>query len=203
MFQKVTKERSRAEVESSLQVMDFDLDELESAGSARGIVGARGIKNPFKEIKKAFKSIKSLGNSLKSVWKEVKRIDDRIEDAAQDVLREILRAAASGTLDKAVDVIQVALPSTFSLKIGPLGLELSDVKDRIDTLQRWANHPPKSDKDVKEMVRTLAPTSVSLNIDFQLALVFISSDALEVGFGMSWNTEDFLEHYDDLMKVLK
>ena len=129
----------------------------------------------------------------------VKTFEERIPTLVEDAIDQALKAVASGALNKAVDIIQIAAPDEFDLKVGPVGLSIGDVKTRIDTLQRWATDPPTDKSHIREMIETLAPTSVSVEIAFSVALVLVQSDSLECGVTMSWETSSFLEKFEDIL----
>ena len=112
----------------------------------------------------------------------------------------MVAVAAKGTLNQAVDLIQIAAPDSIKLKILAVFVVIDDIEDRIDTLQKWANKPPTSKKALKRMIRELAPTSCGIEVDLQAALLIVSSDAIEVGFSATWNTDRFLRRFDDLIK---
>ena len=67
-----------------------------------------------------------------------------------------MAVAAKGTLNQAVDLIQIAAPDSIKLKILAVFIVIDDIEDRIDTLQKWANKPPTSKKALKRMIRDLA-----------------------------------------------
>ena len=136
----------------------------------------------------------------RNIERTAEKAIDSVEDAFEDALQALLAEVSKGAFNKAVDVAQTVAPDDFGLSIGPITLEISDIKSRIDTLQRWAKHPPDSSDKIKECIRTLAPSRVSVAVDIQFALLFVSSDALQVGFSAGWNTESFLEKFDDIIK---
>ena len=111
-----------------------------------------------------------------------------------------MAVAAKGTLNQAIDLIQIAAPDSIKLKILAVFIVLEDIEDRIDPLQRWANKPPTSKRALKRMIRELAPTACGIEVDLQAALLIVSSDAIEVGFSATWNTDRFLRRFDDLIK---
>ena len=184
-------------------------------------------KNEFSKIERALRDVgedvkvelRKLGadcrNGVRAMGREVedglrksaneikdgfeKELPALAEAAARDAVAAIMAEAAKGTFTKAVDVAQVLAPDTMGIKIGPVGMTIGNVKDRIDTLQRWANNPPRSKADIKECIITLAPTSVSVEVDVQFALLVVSSDALEVGFSAEWETASFIEKFDDII----
>ena len=184
-------------------------------------------KNEFSKIERALRDVgedvkielRKLGsdcrNGVRAMGREVedglrksanqikdgfeKELPALAEAAARDAVAAIMAEAAKGTFTKAVDVAQVLAPDTMGIKIGPVGMTIGNVKDRIDTLQRWANNPPRSKEDIKECIITLAPMSVSVAVDVQFALLVVSSDALEVGFSAEWETASFIEKFDDII----
>ena len=60
--------------------------------------------------------------------------------------------------------------------------------------------PTSTEGTLKRMIRELAPTSCGIEVDLQAALLIVSSDAIEVGFSATWNTDRFLRRFDDLIK---
>lgn len=172
----------------------------------------KGINNLAQQGRHELSSITELGkNELQSTFSELGKqaeamveksmaeLKHEAETTFHEVISAIMAELTASTMRKAVDIAQTLAPDTMSLKIGPFGLEIDDVKDRIDTMQRWADHPPNGKDDLKEMIITLAPSSVSVEIDIQFAALIVSSDALEVGFAASWNTESFIEKFDDIV----
>ena len=162
----------------------------------------RFAESAVKDTKAAF--TKDLPKLAESAFEETRvafeeKLPELAEKAARDAVAAIMAEAAKGTFTKAVDVAQVLAPDTLGIKIGPVGMTIGNVKDRIDTLQRWANNPPRSKEDIKECIITLAPTSVSVAVDVQFALLVVSSDALEVGFSAEWETASFIEKFDDII----
>ena len=111
-----------------------------------------------------------------------------------------MAVAAKGTLNKAIDLIQILPPDSLKLKVLAVFIIIDDTEERIDTLQRWANKPPTSKKALKRMIRDLKPTACGIEADLQAALLIVSSDAIEVGFSATWNTDRFLKRFDDLIK---
>ena len=125
---------------------------------------------------------------------------DAAEDAVKKALQHLVAIAAKGTLNQAVDLAQTFAPDTIKLKILAVFMVIDDIEERIDTLQRWANKPPTTKRDLKRMIRQLKPTSCGIEVDLQAALLIVSSDAIEVGFSATWETEKFLSRFDDLIK---
>lgn len=179
--------------------------------------------NPIKEIKKLYREFKDesskaineikdgankakdeIDNTAEKSIKELKletgKIDKMAKDAVDDAVKEVFAMAAKGTFTQAVDIAQIFAPDSFGLKIGPIGLNISNIETKIDTLQKWAKNPPTSKRHIKNIIETLAPTSISIDIDVQFAALFVSSESLEVGFNAEWTTENFLKKFDDIIK---
>ena len=78
-------------------------------------------------------------------------------------------------------------------------LEIGDMTGRIDTLQRWAKKPPSSKNDIRQIIIEVAPTSVSINLSFSLAFLFVQTDSLAFGISATYETEDFLNKMDAIL----
>ena len=134
---------------------------------------------------------RTLGDKIKGeaqdVGKKLEPLAEQALDAAEDrllqkALQHLVAVAAKGTLNKAIDLIQILPPDSLKLKVLAVFIIIDDTEERINTLQRWANNPPTSKKALKRMIRDLKPTACGIEADLQAALLIVSSDAIEVGF---------------------
>ena len=82
-------------------------------------------------------------------------------------------------------------------------MDIEDIGSRLDTLERWRDNPPKGKDDLKEVIITLAPTRIHLQVYISLAALFVQSDALSVGWHGTWETKLFLDHYDELVDLIE
>ena len=156
-------------------------------------------------------NLKSFANDLedkleKTATDTLESIEDAAEDAFEAVKDEAmaaaqaaLKAASSEALNKVVDAAQVLMPSEVDLSLGPFGLAIGDVSQRIDVLQKWAKNPPSSKSDIRDIILEVMPTSVSIELSFSLAFLVVQSDSLEFGVTSVYETEDFLNKMDDLL----
>ncbi len=117
-------------------------------------------------------------------------------------LEELVKEAQRGALRKAVNVLEAEVPDDVSLTIGPVGLDIPDVRTRFDAIRRWANNPPANKNDIRHMIEDLAPASVSITLSSQLAIVFVSSSSLSLGMTMTWPTAEFLKRLDGIWSRL-
>lgn len=143
---------------------------------------------------------KKARHDIEGAAHEVQRtFEQRLPALVEDALHEAIRAAASGALTKAVDIIQVAAPDEVDLTVGPITLAIGDLKERIDTLQKWARRPPTGKGEIRQIIEEVAPSSVSVNLSFSLALVVVQTDSLECGVNLSWETAKFLDKFEDIL----
>ena len=156
------------------------------------------IEDAAEQVGDAFKdTAEDAGKKLQPLAEQAL---DAAEEAVKQALRHLVAVAAKGTLHKAIDLIQILPPDSLKLKVLAVFIIIDDTEERIDTLQRWANKPPTSKKALKRMIRDLKPTACGIEADLQAALLIVSSDAIEVGFSATWNTDRFLRRFDDLIK---
>ena len=125
-------------------------------------------------------------------WEEAK---EAATEAAQAALAEM----SKGALNKVVDAMQILMPSAVNLSLGPFVLAIDDVTKRIDVLQRWASKPPSTKNDIRAIIEEVAPSSVSINISFSLAFLVVQTDSLEFGVESTYETNDFLDKFEDLL----
>ena len=137
-----------------------------------GIPGTSKVPSPEKELKKLIdKAKRETQRQLDIIADKVKKdteralkksalqAEDALAAAAEEALDKVMEAVAAGTvgqlLNKLVDVAQAKLITK------PVTIELFwfrfnvDVNDKIDALQRWADHPPTSADDVPDMILEL------------------------------------------------
>ena len=151
------------------------------------------FENQFKGFEGDFKGFKDNFEGA------VGQIGDRIEEAAKSALEAVIRAAASKSLGTALKLIDTIAPSNITLSFSVLSIDVGDVYDKIETIRRLAENAPGNSEEITQAVIDLAPESVSINLDIGLGLL-LQSDALSFGFGMSWSTEDVLEHLPALLR---
>lgn len=116
-------------------------------------------------------------------------------EAAQAAMKEI----SKGALNKAVDTIQIVAPTSIDLKLGPIGLSIGNLTERVDTLQKWASNPPSGREHVRAIIEEVAPTSVSIELSISLAFLLVQTDSLEFGVTSTYETADFLDKMDAIL----
>ena len=159
----------------------------------------------------AKKSINDVAHKAEADLKKVADdLEDDLEEAAETALEEAKDAAtaaaraalaeiSAGALNKVVDAMQMLMPSSTSLSLGPFVLAIDDWTDRVDTLQKWANKPPSTKNDIRAIIEEIAPSSVSINLSFSLAFLVVQTDSLEFGVENTYETADFLDKFDALL----
>lgn len=130
----------------------------------------------------------------------LKGLEGELDNVAKEVIQDALEKISGASFNKAVDIVQTAAPDSLTITLSFVKIQIDNIKERIDTLQRWADNPPSSKDDIKEVIITLLPTKVSLVIDGQISAVVLTSTALKVGIDASYTTQSFLDKYDDLVK---
>ena len=103
-----------------------------------------------------------------------------------------LSALAKQALTAAKHVAEAAAPDSVQIHVGPLSFTLDDPAKRVDELVHAAEHPPACATDALQLVRNLAPSSVTLSVSVELALFVVASSSLAVGFSATWTLERFL-----------
>ena len=166
---------------------------------AFGVFKGKKPKNPFRVPGKIIGGIKNKAEDVTDIPEEVfEKVPELVEKALEAAIKE----AQKGVLSKAVHVLEAAAPDKVGLTIGPVGLNIGDVHDRLDTIKQWAKHPPSSKHDIRRMIETIGPSSVSINLSAELALVFVSSSSLSLGMSLSWETSAFLDRFEQIMGAL-
>jgi len=122
-----------------------------------------------------------------------------LEEGFHAAMAEALKAVSRGALHKALTVAKTLTPDQMGLSLGPVSMAVEDVDQRIDVLEKWTHNPPTDTHHIKELIREIAPTSVSVQIDVQVAALIVTTDDLSIGFSATWTTEGFLQSFDDIM----
>ena len=99
------------------------------------------IEDAAEQVGDAFKdTAEDAGKKLQPLAEQA---FDAAEEAVKKALQHLVAVAAKGTLNQAVDLIQIAAPDSIKLKILAVFIVIDDIEDRIDTLQRGpTNRPP-------------------------------------------------------------
>ncbi len=116
---------------------------------------------------------------------------EEIEKAAEEAVKAVIRAIQDGTLNKAIDILQVAAPASANLKLGPVSFAIANINDRIDEVQHWAGTGiPTSANGVKNIIQVLGPTSCTVDLTAYVVT--------PLGLEMTWETQEFLKRLDDI-----
>lgn len=151
---------------------------------------ARTVKDEvLDEIREEAGKIK--GEIRDHVPEVLKDAEEEIEEAAEAAVREVIKVIQSGTLNKAIDILQVAVPASAKLKLGPVSFDIANINQRIDEVQHWAKAGVPTDVDgVKNIVQVLGPTSCTVDLTAYVVT--------PLGLEMTWETEEFLRRLEDI-----
>ena len=120
----------------------------------------------------------------------LEKMADELEKAAKSAIEAVIMELQSGVLNKVVDVIQVGLPNSARLKLGPLSLDIGDLNSRIDEIQHWASNPPKDGPSVRNLIQVIGPTSCTIDLTAYIVT--------PLGAELTWETEEFLRRFDEI-----
>lgn len=123
--------------------------------------------------------------------KAAKYIDEKAQQAVAKLIKEGLK--------KALAVLEIAVPSSMDTQLGPFIIGIDDIKDRIETLRKWVDDPPLGRDRILEMIQEFAPSYVCVSISAEVAFLVVSSDSLSVGFELTFELQDFIDHYPAIM----
>ena len=161
----------------------------------------RGIRHVGSEVEDQVN--KAGQTAVHEVEAAAKKGAHAAEKAVEKALDKALALTARQAFDIAIKVIKVAAPSQYTASLGPVAIDIENIATRLDVLERWRDHPPRNKSDLKEVIITLAPTRIHLQVDISLAALFVQSDALSVGWHGTFETQQFLDRYDELMDLLE
>lgn len=158
------------------------------------------IKNELNKFKGTVKReiIQEIkGEVIGPLEDKIDKIENKAKDAAEKVIEEIIKAISSQAFKQVVRWIEVFAPSQASLSLGPVefGFEL---KDRLGYLKGLVKHPPKNKQGIIKVIRTLAPSEVTVSASVNLALG-IGSRELGVGGALTVETEKFINKIDSVL----
>ena len=193
------------EIKRGLQAIGNEVkDEVRQVGNqAKNEVRkvADGAKGEVQSVARTAKDgalaeIKSEAGKVKDTIKGhvpevLQEAKEEIEKAAEAAVKEVIKLIQSGTLNKAIDILQVAAPASATLKLGPVSFVIGDINNRIDEVQHWAKAGPPTNADgVRNLIQVLGPTSCTVDLTAYVVT--------PLGLEMTWETEEFLRRLDDI-----
>ena len=131
------------------------------------------------------------------IKKEASAVASGIESEVEKGLQAILKAVEKGALDKAVSILELAPHTDFQVSLGPIALEWDDVSEHFDELTHLAANPPTDHDGVIAAIKAIKPDSVQITLEVNL----FSKD-LGGGFQVTFDTDDFLQHAEDILAKL-
>ena len=185
------------------------------------------IHDPIKEIKHWFDKVKheaehgihKIEDAEKSAVSKIegaeKHAVGEVEKAAKDVAskalaeiksdlkkleQEVMAAITSEALHKAVKIIDKLAPTSMALTVGPIRFTVDNPVQHRDTLLGYANKPPKSREDYKNMVKAILPDTVTVILQAQLAALVVTSSDASIELDLTFSVAQFVEAADDILK---
>ena len=178
-------------------------------------------------VKKGFdKAGKDTKKAVGKAGKEIDQLDDKIVDAMESCVDSLTTEALQAGLKKTKQAVskwrrecwrlekeKPELVSAFdqvgfSLKIGPVKLAYSNFYSRAEKIDHQIDKFVHKDfhmgrKNILNLIRALAPDSIDLGVDVQLAALVVSSNSLAIGFEMdAVPTELALQILDPILKEM-
>ena len=129
------------------------------------------------------------------------KVGTQIEAQVKHIRDSVFKRLASLSINKAVDVIQATAPDSFTLTLGLFSFGFDDAQARVDTLQKYANHPP-SLAHMPDIVKAIAPDNVTVDLSAEIAFLLVASDSLAVGFSATYTYDGFITRYASIRKSI-
>ena len=156
------------EAKNALKKVEFDPLKRVTKDDLWGIPGTSKVPNPEKELKKVID--KGIEKGTKEFQHEVNDITKKGLSATKKLLKDAAKEIEDGLTDAFTAVAGVGVKPTINSLIdmaqskvikGPVRLHLwwvwinVDVNDKVDVLQRVANHLPTSKKGIIKLIHEL------------------------------------------------
>jgi len=141
--------------------------------------------------------------AIKSAGEEIKgaipgEVEKYLEEGLKNALGLFFDVLASGFLKKYIALLDTVTPDSVWPAIGPVAFEIADVREKLDTLKKYANHPPHDAGGMKQMVIDLAPESVWVTLMVNVP----GTDSLKAGGQLVWKRDTFVARIEDIVKHL-
>ena len=175
--------------------------------------------NPKKNgVKKTFDKV---GDELdpKNVERQLKKVGQKIiDEIANAILKEGLKKthSAVSSAKREMDKLKKKKPKLvdaidglgYTLQIGPIHMSYNSFYTKATGIQRALSDLTKKKlrlrrRTILDIVDALAPDSINIGLDIDLAALVVSSDAVSVGFSLdSISTDLFLEIGDIILEKI-
>ena len=123
-----------------------------------------------------------------------KIVKECAESAIEDALKVFVGAISSEAGGVALRIINVVVPESISITIGPVSLAISDVRDKVDVIKHWVSHPPTGQDQILSCIGQLSPDSVSVNVGLTIPVI-----EQGISFSFKWTPEDFIQRISDIL----
>ena len=143
----------------------------------------------------AVQAVRTAENEAKT---EIQNLAKEAEKEIKNILQAIEGKTAEEVLSFAVDTIKALEPSNIYLQLGPLAVDIGRPIERIDKLQHYAHHPPKTRSEWKQFVLSILPKSIHVLASIGFAFIIESAD-LELQIQATWEGEDVVNKIDHIL----
>lgn len=151
---------------------------------------------------------------VQGAGKEIEEgLTERVPELVTENLPEILEdagqaafAAAMGPFgDAAVALIKCGANGSDAFQIGPVTVTVDNAGDKLDAIRHYMVNPPdwKDRSDVLKFAETVSFSSITVGATVKGVALVVTSNALEVGYFKTWQTEQFLADLDEVIDTFK
>lgn len=132
-------------------------------------------------------------------------VTEKLPEAMETAAKKGYEALTSPVADAIVDTLQLAAPSSAGVGVSVLDLSWDDLTGRVDQVQEWLKNPPDLTNwpELREFIERVGCSSVTINVTVRAAFLVASTNAAEIRGTFTWETADFLDKGEVIVKALK
>ena len=154
------------------------------------------ILSAINQVKnEAVQAVRTAENEAKT---EIQNLAKEAERGLRDIIQAVEGKTAEEVLDFAVVVAKTIEPSNIYLHLGPLAIDIPHPIKRIEHLEHYAKHPPKTRSEWKDLITTILPSTIYIMASIGFAFIVESSD-LELEVQASVTGEDVVNKVDKIL----
>ena len=196
--------RIRSEGDGAIHAVKNEASQLEN--KVKNLInqiegkGQEMISNVHSVGENTVNNVKTTGeNAVTLVRGELQKIPESAEDAVENIVKNVVASLQSKAFEKFLKVVESFSPTEVGLVLGPFEIAVENPKERVEYLVNLKDHPPTDKDGIVGLLKDLAPDTVKLNLTVEVAIVFLSIDALSIGGWVTVNTQQVIEKIGEVV----
>ena len=195
-------------VQDGLNQLKHEADRDKTSILHMGTTIEKSLKNAERsaisaiEAKVIAPAIHELTKDAQAAYHGVQQAIAKGEKIPGQLMHKVLTELTTNALNKALDVLELALPDELFIQISALQLFFNNLDGKVAQIRKWVRSKPdfSSRKGIFDLIKLLTPYSVALDYQGEASLLIVTSKDFSAEITAKYDIDEDLDVLDDLIR---